>query len=314
MQISRLFREGFPRPCHEYLDPAGRPEPSLGGSLERQAQSEYQMSTAESIQFCIPRKTRAVSVTGGGCALGCAHCGGRWLKGMAPLESILLEEPRRSSSLLVSGGCTPSGEVPLSAHAPALQALKDRGYRLNVHVGPGAVSLPAEVAAFADVVSVDCVTDGKTIREVFGLDGGRPAGLDLLRALKGVVPTVPHVTLGLLGGEMRGEAETLHALRELGTEALVFLILVPTRGTRYEAVSPPAAEEVERIFALARELMPSARLSLGCMRPPGAYRELVDALAYDYRFARVVMPSRALRRRAARDGRAVDESWECCAL
>lgn len=63
---------------------------------------------------------------------------------------------------------------------------------------------------------------------------------------------VPHVTVGLLGGEVRGERHALVMLRELGAEAIVFIVFTPTPGTRFADRQPPPVEAVVDLLARAR--------------------------------------------------------------
>lgn len=265
------------------------------------------------VEFCFPEKTRAVSLTGLSCELSCVHCRGHYLRGMASPEDLLSGDGRWSS-LLISGGSTKEGRVPLLEHADFLRAMKKKGYRLNLHGGQvfdGRLPLFREVA---DVVSVDLVLDERTLAEVYGLVVRGEELLESLAHLMAQVRVVPHVTLGLYGGRLRGEREALRALKALGAREVVFLILRPTRETPFADHSPPEEAEVEKIFREAREELPGATLSLGCMRPSGEYRERVDLLALKWGFQKVVMPSRALRRRAVEEGLEIIDTRECCAL
>lgn len=268
-----------------------------------------------------PKGTRAVSVTGPHCSRDCPHCGGHYLTGMADFRAegpaaatarkSLADSPAKS--LLVSGGCDAEGRVPLSGEALRLQGLKER-FRLNAHPGLVDEARAAEIAGWADVASLDFVADAATLAEVYGLEGSPERYLAALRALRERLPVVPHVCLGLLGGEIGPEYAALARLSEEGVEDLVILVFIPTPGTRYADRSAPPVEEVAAFLREARRLLPEARLTLGCMRPGGRYREAVDLAAVEAGVDVIVQPALAARDRARALGRPLQEFDECCAF
>jgi uncharacterized radical SAM superfamily protein len=84
------------------------------------------------LEFVYPLKTRAVSVTGDRCALSCAHCNRHYLGHMTPITGFKPEDDTRS--ILISGGCNDSGEVPLLDFATDIIRLR-KHYRTVVHTG-----------------------------------------------------------------------------------------------------------------------------------------------------------------------------------
>ena len=63
-----------------------------------------------------PVKTLAVSVTGAACSLGCSHCGGHYLRHMVDIKNLEARlQWQKPSSLLISGGCDSTGQVPLAS-------------------------------------------------------------------------------------------------------------------------------------------------------------------------------------------------------
>ncbi len=274
------------------------------------------------IRFDTLTATEAVSVTGATCAVRCAHCGGHYLRGMlSPAEASRLAASgggrlagRRVKSFLVSGGCRPDGAVPLLEHEGLLEELGRAG-RLNLHAGLVRTEEQARaLARHAAAVSLDFTVDQQTIDEVYGFRGVK--ALDFVRAyelLSGFVPVTPHVLVGLHGGRVRGEREAVRVLASLGARAVVFLVFIPTRGSRFEGAEPPPVEEVLRVLEGAREALPDASIVLGCMRPKGSYREKLDAAAVRARVVdRVAVPTPAAVQEAARLGLEVVWSDECC--
>jgi len=65
---------------------------------------------------------------------------------------------------------------------------------------------------------------------------------------------------------------------------------------------------------MARVALPSVRLYLGCIRPHGGYRQIVDDLAVRAGINGIVNPTRAAEQTAVAWG--LEPIWgsECCAL
>ncbi len=260
--------------------------------------------------FTRPTGTLPVSLTGTACALDCAHCGGHYL---AHMRSIAEADAIGYRSLLISGGCDAFGRVPITRGLEHVERLRP-GRRLNWHVGFSTRADLERIAPLVDVISFDIVGDRATAQEVYGLDVGLDDYLRQLALLGVIAPVVPHLTLGLRAGRISGELAALEALAAVQPERLILLILIPTPGTRYATVPPPALTQIADLFTLARHLLPQTQLILGCMRPHGRYRQQVDRLAIESGLDGLVNPSRCAEELAAVQGRPVIWGDECCAL
>ena len=286
-------------------------------ALVQQAWEVRQAHFADEIYFDFPTLTESITLTGESCALDCAHCGGHYLKGMRSVPEIKALASLNSNyafrSALISGGCTLEGKVPFTAQLDFLHKLK-QDVRLNFHVGllDGAEILLLK--DLANVVSFDFVADSETIQEVYGLEKGLEDYSHVYQALRKVVPVMPHLTLGLRGGQWGGEEKALDALEELGLDGLIFNVFIPTPGTRYAQKPPLPVEEVIRFLARARMRFPDLSLALGCMRPKGKYRQILDEAAVALGINRLVMPTPGARRLADELGLRVIRGEECCAL
>lgn len=265
---------------------------------------------ADEITWSYPLDTAVLSLTGRQCALRCAHCGGHYLKGMRPIWEA---DPDRSTSCLISGGCDLTGRVPVLAHLERVRAWRP-GRILNWHVGFVSEAEMEAIAPLVDVVSFDFVGDNETIHEVYGLDRTVEDYVETYRLLRRYARTLPHVTIGLRGGSLGHERPALDRLQELGVDGLVFLVFIPTPGTPFADRMPPPPQAVAELLAEARVRFPAVPLYLGCMRPKGHYRDLLDPLAVQGGMNVVVSPSRSARRRAAELGLAAREIRECCVL
>jgi len=262
----------------------------------------------DEIVWSIPLDTAVLSLTGSVCALDCAHCGGIYLRRMKPIWEA---QPDRSVSCLISGGCDATGRVPVLAHGDRVRAWR-QGRRMNWHVGLISEAEMAKIADLVDVVSFDFVGDDDTIHEVYGLDRSVEDWVRTYAMLRRYADTVPHVTIGLRGGRLGHEQAAFRLLEEQGVDRLVLLVFVPTPGTRYADREPPTPEAAAELIAEARVCFPTADLTLGCMRPHGAYRDRLDELAVRAGVNGVVSPSRRAQRAARELGLVPRTRRECC--
>ncbi len=266
----------------------------------------------------------AVSITGEWCALRCKHCMGKYLQGMTPIRSpeklkefsIRLEE-RGGVGILVSGGCTPDGRVPLERFYDALRWIKENTELIiNVHTGLIDEEGAEELASTGiDIASVDVVGSDETIRRVYGL---RATVEDYRKTLNSLMETsipavVPHLCVGLDYGRILGEAKALEIIWEAQPRQMVILALIPTPGTPMEEVRPPPPRDVAKVTSLARLLMPETSISLGCMRPR-AERESLETLCLKAGADRMVLPSRATRSWAESQDLKILELDGCCSI
>lgn len=240
----------------------------------------------------------------------CAHCGGHYLRHMRPIWEAHADG---ATSCLISGGCDPSGRVPVTSHLAEVARLRP-GRRMNWHVGfIGEDELHA-ILPLVDVISFDVVGDAETAREVYGLDVALEDYMRMYDLLSAHARVVPHITIGLRAGKLSGERLALQALAARGANALIFLVLMPTEGTAFASCAPPDLREVTELLLDARVLLPAARLYLGCMRPHGAYRQSLDELAVRAGVNGIVSPTLTAERAAAQLGLEITWGDECCAL
>ena len=185
---------------------------------------------------------------------------------------------------------------------------------MNWHVGLLSEREMEAIAPLVDVVSFDLVGDDETIHEVYGLDRTVDDYVQTYRLLRRYVRTLPHVTIGLRGGELGHEVRAFELLQDLGVDGLVLLVFIPTAGTRYAERQPPSPAVVADLCAEARLRFPEVPLYLGCMRPKGAYRDELDPLAVRAGVNVLVSPSRPARELAEELGLAAHQIRECCVL
>lgn len=278
-----------------------------------------QSSRPQAFEVVRPAGTVPISVTGTACSLQCSHCGGRYLEHMKTIDRLdsVISSPE-VTSILLSGGCNSDGQVPLVPEIGMVRlkiAETGRNIKINAHPGVVGEEEALAIGAFASVVSFDFVLDDATIREAFG---GHRTGQDYVNALhnlrKGKAKVVPHVLIGLYKGEVRGEYEAVEFLAREGIEELIFIVFIPTPRTRWEHLPSPDVDEVLRLIAWARIQNPGMKITLGCMRPKGTYREKLDTNAVRAGVDAIVMPHPKAVIEAQNRQLGVLRKEECCAF
>ena len=274
---------------------------------------------------CYPSpKFPALSITGGECTLNCKHCGGHYLRHMilCPQPDVLFTTCLRfaedgARGVLISGGYNEEGQVPLDGFIDAIERVKrETGLFLNVHTGLVSPSLAKELGRMGvDMASVDLIGSDETIELVLGIKKTTRDYERTLKELSQVIPhVVPHICVGLHEGKIKGEAKALEIVAKIHPNTLVFLVLVPTAGTPFEKISPPAPSDVGRVIAGARLKFAKATIALGCMRPRGNKREEFELQALRAGVDRIEIPSERTLEAARAMGLKVEKLHACCAV
>lgn len=266
----------------------------------------------------------AVSLTGRHCDQGCDHCGGRLLETMLPVTSpselrrvALRAAERGDVGLLVSGGSDSQGRLPWDEFIPTLAEIKqETGLILTAHVARIDESTARGLkAAGVSQALIDVVGDESTAREVLHLPDGLAAQEETLAACAAAgLEIAPHIILGLHRGEMRGERAALERLAALNPRLVVFVVLMPMKGTAMAGVTPPSPQEVAAFLVEAREILPQSRHHLGCARPRGRYRAELDRLAVYAGVNALAVPSDAALKAADELGLEVVQHDTCCSV
>ena len=246
----------------------------------------------------------SISITGARCWLNCKYCMGRYLEFMehattpGELRSLARRLWRRGvRGVLISGGYTRDGKLPIKPFLPAIEYIKrELGMVVSVHPGLVSKEEARELRrAGVDVVDFELILDPVVIREVKGLN---KAPEDFLRSLEALYEegppfVAPHVPLGLRYGELGRELEAIDVAADYDLHVLVLLTLIPTPGTPMEGVPPLSVGEVLRAFRYARRAV-KGEVALGCMRPQVHKDELDPALVGEGLVDRLAIPRRRL--------------------
>lgn len=271
-----------------------------------------------------PRRFLPVSVTGSACALQCDHCQAKVLDGMisVPPEGNLFELARTlraqgSEGLLVSGGSTRTGGVPMISHLAHVPRIRDElGMKVIVHSGVVSPSLAAALAkSGVDGVMLDIIGADETIKEVYHLDltaDDFARSLDLLSDAG--LRIIPHIVLGLHYGRFLGEARALEMVAARPVSTLILVVLVPLVGTPMAHLPPPPVADVVDFFGAARQAVPEIPINLGCARPLGDMKQELDRAAVDHGLNGIAYPADGAIAYAQSQGLTA-RKWEyCCSL
>ncbi len=271
-----------------------------------------------------PTRFLPVSVTGSACALQCDHCQAKVLDGMISVRAgqDLFDLARRlkaggSQGLLVSGGSTRTGGVPLAGHLRHVPRIRhELGMRVVVHSGVVTPALAEALAdAEVDAVMLDIIGADATIRDVYHLDltvADFERSLALLagRGLR----IIPHLVLGLHYGRFLGEHHALEMVARHRVSTLILVVLVPLVDTPMAHLAPPAVDEVVGFFEHTRLAMPTTRVNLGCARPMGAAKVELDTAAVDLGLNGIAYPAEGIIDYARRRGLQPKLFEWCCSM
>jgi lipoyl synthase len=248
-----------------------------------------------------PRRFLPVSVTGSACALSCDHCQSKVLEGMISVKAgedlfdlAATLKSQGSEGLLVSGGSTRAGGVPMLGHLKHVPRIKDElGMKVIAHSGVVSPELARGLAdAGVDGVMLDIIGADETIHDVYHLDlttADFERSLALLsdRGLR----IIPHIVCGLHYGSFLGEHRALEMISRYPVSTLIIVVLVPLVGTPMGHLPPPPVDDVVDFFAEARAAMPTTKVNLGCARPLGPMKSELDQAAIDHGLNGIAYPA-----------------------
>jgi uncharacterized radical SAM superfamily protein len=248
-----------------------------------------------------PRRFLPVSVTGSACALSCDHCQAKVLEGMISVKAgedlfdlAAQLKAQGSEGLLVSGGSTRAGGVPMLGHLRHVPRIKDElGMKVIAHSGVVSPELAKGLAdAGVDGVMLDIIGADETIHDVYHLDlttkdFERSLALLADRGLR----IIPHIVCGLHYGQFLGEHTALEMIGRYPVSTLIIVVLVPLVGTPMAHLPPPPVEDVVAFFAEARAAMPTTKVNLGCARPLGSMKRELDEAAIDHGLNGIAYPA-----------------------
>ena len=266
----------------------------------------------------------AVSLTGNACALDCRHCKRKLIERLIPatdpeqlLKTCITLHERGCKGVLLTGGCTRKGKVPVYGFLDAVKEIKQKtGMLVIAHTGITDASEAAMIKeAGIDGVSIDVVGSPETTKEVYGLEITPEDYARTLKAfeLSGIGNITPHVCVGLHNGRLFHEERALEIISCIKPTNIVITGLTGLGGTPMQGVKIRPMD-VARVVCQARIRFPESYVSLGCARGKGGIREEIDRLCIRVGVNGIAIPTNAAYDEAEKEGLAVKEYDSCCAL
>jgi uncharacterized radical SAM superfamily protein len=219
--------------------------------------------------------------------------------------------------ILISGGSTREGKVPIEPFLDAIRWIKNNtDLIVNIHTGI-LNKREAEdiVATEVDIISVDLVGSKKTLRQVYGIDASVDTYMGTLSHLKnaGAYSLAPHICIGLHYGEVLGEKKALEMAINTEPDVIVFTSIIPTMNTPMENVQSPEVNTIIDFISEAKRHSRGFDISLGCMRSRENKIEL-ERKAIKAGVSRIALASRSTERWALEQGYNVMKINGCCVI
>lgn len=267
----------------------------------------------------------AVSITGGACKLQCDHCKAKILEPMIPAttpealwRTVNEVIEQGGQGMLLTGGSNHQNIVEYGPFWPVVRRIKDEfpDFKIAAHT-----ALMDEDKALAmeqagvDAAMMDVIGAQDTITQVYHL---RRTVEDFEATLEVLVNTrmkvVPHIVVGLHYGHLLGEWNALEMIQRHLPDAVVLVVVMPFYAPASRPFVTPDSREVGRFFTDARAALPDTPLLLGCARPPGLDKMLIDSYAVMAGLNGVAHPSDGMVELAARLERKVRVTPACCSI
>lgn len=259
-----------------------------------------------------PVKTLGISLTDAYCQQNCRHCNGHYLRGMQPFSKISVVDFEQYNSILISGGSSKSGHIPINEHIASLLSLPSH-LKFNIHPGFQPVENLLGFNRENTVISFDLPSCDEVVRNIFKLKYSSNDYKELYLNYKKKFRTIPHITIGLAQNTCNSEIETIDFLKKQDPEKVVFLVFRPTPDTEMQNIAPPSLEKVIKIVKHALENL-NCQINLGCMRPSGAYRKNLDILMWMHGIKTMVMPNHQLQKILSNNDIEITTKNQCCSF
>lgn len=267
----------------------------------------------------------AISITGGDCALQCDHCKAKILEPMLAARSpdalwrlVNQQIEQGAEGMLLTGGSNIRNEVEYDSYYPIVRKIKDQfpAFRIAVHTALVSEAIAQRMEdAGIDVAMMDVIGAQDTITQVYHL---KRKVEDFERTLEALVHTkmrvVPHIVIGLHYGHLLGEWNALEIIARKHPDAVVLVVVMPFYAPEIRPFVSPDVHAVGSFFHDARAALPDTPLLLGCARPAGQAKLLIDSYAVMAGISGIAHPADGVVELAARLGRHVRVSHTCCSM
>jgi len=251
----------------------------------------------ENVIHFYPQPFTPLSLTADRCQLSCKHCNKHYLQHMIDTSQNLADvaeqlHNRGTIGIILSGGSTRDGYVPLYQHTKDINKIKENTLLLiSAHIGM-ITKEQAKQLHFLDTALADVIGDNRTIHDILGLEKTCD---DVEKTLKYLndekIPIAPHIIVGLSDEGLESELHALEIAKKYNPITLVIVVFIPTPNTPLGDRNLPEISNVIKVITTARTTL-DVPISLSCVRPGGRYRQLLDHYAILGGVDRIAVPSR----------------------
>jgi hypothetical protein len=176
-------------------------------------------------------------------------------------------------------------------------------------------SVLAMEQAGVDVAMLDVIGAQDTVTQVYHL---RRSVNDFERTLSHLAASsmyvVPHIVVGLHYGHLLGEWNALDMVNRHRFDALVLVVAMPYYAPPKRPFKIPDPHAIGRFFALARQRVARKPLLLGCARPAGRAKTVIDTYAVMAGFDGIAHPAEGMVELATRLGKTSKVNASCCSM
>ncbi len=274
---------------------------------------------------CAKNAWPAISITGGDCKLQCDHCKAKILAPMIPAKTPevlwqvvneLVEQG--AQGILLTGGSNHRNEVEYESYYPVVRRIKDNFSHFKIAMHTALVDenmAKCMEQSGVDAAMMDVIGAPQTITQVYHL---KRTVDDFEHSLQCLVNTqmkvVPHIVVGLHYGKLLGEWNALAMLARQVPDAVVLVVVMPQYAPSHRSFMVPDATDVGGFFLAARQTLADTPLLLGCARPAGVTKQILDAYAVMAGLSGIAHPADGVVELAARLQRNVKISASCCSI
>ena len=269
----------------------------------------------------------SLSMSGNQCNLQCKHCNHTYLNDMLSITNPdklyqYAQELQKKNAVgfLLSGGCTPHGEmINLRRLLPTIAKIKQQtNLIIKLHTGiVDQVLAESIVSAGVDIASLEIVGSTENIQKIFGFSATQETYAQTLKHLEtaGMPHIVPHICIGLDHGKLSSEKQALDIIQKYCTPSVIVMIVFrPTKGTQLYQVSPPSPHDIATVIQYAKNKFPSLEISLGCIRPRTHLRQEIELAALQAGATRMEIPTKTTLKHVQQLGYTIRYIDACCAL
>ncbi|MAH85643.1 MAG: radical SAM protein [Rhodospirillaceae bacterium TMED8] len=281
--------------------------------------------SSEELGGCSKNSFPAFSITAGACALMCDHCQANILDPMIPATSPeILEQKVRDlitlqnlQGFLLSGGSNRRNEIAYDRYFPTIERLKHEFPHLRIAIHSALLDetrAKLMESAGVDTAMMDVIGSEATIRDVYHLDRSVDDFEATLSALCSTsMEIVPHIVIGLHYGEILGEPTALDICGRYDIHALVLVVVMPFYAKNGTFITPSTIA-VGEVFIEARRRLIDKEVLLGCARPAGMNRRVIDSYAVLAGLDGIAFPADGMVALAKAIGRPYHQEHACCSV